>query len=110
MSCVFDRVRIRIPQEEASDDLLYELITIISDRLTMRLGAEELPVAMRSIAVDATVKMFRRVYYEGIASESIASISTSFVEDILAEYAEEIDAYRAKVADTDGTGKVVHFL
>ena len=61
--------------------------------------------------MDAVVKMYRRTYYEGISSEGVANISTSFVEDILDEYAEEIARYRDQQANgAGGSGKVVTFL
>lgn len=93
---VLERVRLRISIDEASDDMMNEYIQTISDRLKLRLGvgqAEELPDLFQSICVDATVKMFRRTYYEGISSENTDGISDSFVDDILAEYQDEINSY-----------------
>ena len=60
-------------------------IDTITARLCLRLGAETLPSVFETICADATVKMWRRTYYEGISSEGSANITTSFVEDILAE-------------------------
>ena len=63
---LLQRVRLRIPDSEISDDALKEYISTIQDRLLLRLGEEKLPDAFQSICVDATVKMLRRTYYEGI--------------------------------------------
>ena len=108
---LIERVRKRIPDdEEVSDEVLMEYIDTMSDRLCLRLGTNILPRLFESICVDTVVKMHRRAYYEGIASEGTANISTSFVDDILSEYAEEIALYREQQSNCSGNGKVVHFI
>ena len=70
----------------------------ITNRLMLRLGVDTLPEQFELIAADAVVKMHRRMYYEGISSESmqgLAQLRTEFVDDILAEYESEIEQYRA---------------
>lgn len=106
------RVRLRVPDVNiASDDLLNDYISVITDRLNLRLGTENLPAIFESIVVDAVVKMYRRTYYEGISSEGVANISTSFVEDILAEYEREISDWKSSHAGEEGTAnRVVSFL
>lgn len=105
------RVRMRgIDDGEAGDELLVEYIATISDRLCLRLGVEALPKLFESICVDSVVKMHRRVFYEGISSEGAANITTSFVDDILSEYADEIGRYLERMANTGNSEKVVHFL
>ena len=54
--------------------------------------------------------MHRRAYYEGITSEGAANISTTFVDDVLSEYADEIALYREQQSNSSGSGKVVHFI
>lgn len=108
---LIDRVLTRIPDNEGlSQEILTEYINTVSDRLCLRLGVDILPHMFESICVDAVVKMHRRVYYEGISSEGAANITTSFVDDILAEYADEIELYRKRRSDSGGSGRVVHFL
>lgn len=108
---LIERVRKRIPDtEEVTNDVLEEYISTVSDRLCLRLGVDFLPRPFESACVDAVVKMHRRAYYEGISSEGAANITTSFVDDILSEYAEEIERYRERQANSRGSGKVVHFL
>lgn len=108
---LIERVRKRIPDtEEVTNDVLEEYISTVSDRLCLRLGVDFLPRLFESACVDAVVKMHRRAYYEGISSEGAANITTSFVDDILSEYAEEIERYRERQANSRGSGKVVHFL
>lgn len=69
-----------------------------------------LPNLFESICVDAVVKMYRRTYYEGISSEGAANISTTFVDDVLSEYAQEIGDWKTQQANVGGSGKVVRFL
>jgi hypothetical protein len=86
------------------------------DRLSLRLGVSNesaFPSVFYSVVVDATVKAWRRVYYEGVSSETSGSINTSFVEDILAEYEPEIAGYLDSVSpdeESGSVGKVVRFL
>lgn len=105
---LLSRVRIRVAGDEVEYpyDFLNELITTVSDRIALRVGAATMPENASSLAVDATVKLLRRQFYEGISSEGAAeggSLSTSFVEDILAEYDDELARIRAMLeADVDG--------
>ncbi len=107
---MLERIKLRLTGESVSDDLLTELLTTIKDRLMIRLGVLELPQAFESVTVDATVKAYRRLYYEGITNENVDSLSTSFVEDILNEYAEEIVAYKESQANSGNSERVVHFI
>ncbi|MFR1698793.1 MAG: hypothetical protein ACLSU9_11015 [Anaerovoracaceae bacterium] len=110
MNELLARLKIRLPQTELTETQLEEYIVTVSDRLCLRLGADSLPPLFGSVCVDATVKMIRRIYYEGISSEGVANISTSFVDDILAEYDDEISDWKNKQAAGGNSGKVVRFL
>ena len=110
MEELLKRLKIRLPDTQLTDAQLTEYLTTMGDRLCLRLGEEMLPALFGSICVDATVKMVRRTYYEGISSEGVANISTSFVDDILAEYADEIDDWKGFQADSGNNKKVVTFL
>ena len=103
------RLKTRLPNTELTDNDLLEYLSTVSDRLCLRLGAEELPPLFGSVCVDATVKMIRRIYYEGISSEGVANISTSFVDDILAEYASEIGDWKTTQAESGNGSTVVNF-
>lgn len=107
---MLERVRNRIQDATVKDEVLDDYINTISDRLCLRLGVSTLPNLFESICVDATVKMYRRTYYEGISSEGAANITTTFVDDVLAEYAQEIGDWKTQQANTGGSGRVVRFL
>lgn len=107
---VIERVQKRLKGENVSSDDIVEYVTTITDRLNIRLGETVLPDVFQSIAADASVKMHRRLYYEGIQSEGVDGITTSFVDNILSEYEKEIQAWIDKKTNTEGTGRVVRFL
>lgn len=107
---MLERIKNRIRDAAVSDEVLEDYISTISDRLCLRLGVGALPVLFESICVDAVVKMYRRTYYEGISSEGTANISTTFVDDVLAEYAQEIGDWKTQQANTGGSDRVVRFL
>lgn len=104
---LLDRVKTRLSDEEVipKDNELEEYITTATDRINLRIGTAELPDSMQSIAVDVAVKLIRRKYYEGIASEGADTLSTSFVANVLAEYESEFEQYLKNV-----NKRVVKFL
>lgn len=110
MEELLKRLKTRLPDTELTDSQMEEYLQTMSDRLCLRLGVEILPALFSSICVDATVKMVRRTYYEGISSEGVANISTSFVDNILSEYADEIGDWKTAQAASGNTSKVVRFL
>lgn len=104
------RLKIRLPDTVLSDEQLTEYLQTMSDRLCLRLGSDALPALFNSVCVDATVKMVRRTYYEGISTEGVANLSTSFVDNILSEYDDEIGDWKSSQAASGNSNKVVTFL
>jgi len=111
-----ERIEVRLG-ESLESDLLDEITTTACDRILMRAGIEvydaegartTFPPALGTIAVEVAVKIYRRMNFEGISAESIGAgsdaLNTSFVDDILSEYTEEIKAYKRN------TTRVVTFL
>jgi hypothetical protein len=106
---IIDRVKIRIP--EAKDNVLEELITSAADRILLRIGKDALPTKLETIAVEIVTKMYRKLYYEGITSESADTLTVSFVEDIFAEYEEEFDRWLKLDDEAEGRNKLkVRFI
>ena len=104
-----ERVLLRLGSENADPAIIQDYVKIITDRLCLRLGTDTLPREFEGIAADATVKLYRRAMFEGISSEGTEGRTTSFVSDILAEYADEITAYKERKARTDGE-RTIYFL
>ena len=106
---VLERVKVRIP--EAKEGMLEELVTSATDRILLRIGKDELPAKLETIAVEIVTKMYRKMYYEGITSESADTLTVSFVEDIFAEYEEEFKRWMELDDDIEGKNKLkVRFI
>ena len=106
---VLERVKVRIP--EAKSDILEELVASATDRILLRIGKDELPAKLETIAVEIVTKMYRKMYYEGITSESADTLTVSFVENIFAEYEEEFKRWIALDDDIEGKNKLkVRFI
>ena len=106
---VLERVKVRIP--EAKEGVLEELVTSATDRILLRIGKDELPAKLETIAVEIVTKMYRKMYYEGITSESADTLTVSFVEDIFAEYEEELKRWMELDDDIEGKNKLkVRFI
>lgn len=106
---VLERVKVRIP--EAKEGVLEELITSATDRILLRIGKDELPAKLETIAVEIVTKMYRKMYYEGISSESADTLTVSFVENIFAEYEEEFERWTKLDDEAEGKNKLkVRFI
>lgn len=106
---VLERVKVRIP--EAKESVLEELVTSATDRILLRIGKDELPAKLETIAVEIVTKMYRKMYYEGITSESADTLTVSFVENIFAEYEEEFKRWMELDDEAEGKNKLkVRFI
>ena len=106
---VLERVKVRIP--EAKEGVLEELVTSATDRILLRIGKDELPAKLETIAVEIVTKMYRKMYYEGISSESADTLNVTFVEDIFAEYEEEFKRWMELDDEAEGKNKLkVRFI
>ncbi len=108
---IIERVKLRLQDETYSDDQLQEYIKSATDRIMLRIGeADELPKALETIAVDITVKLFRRKYYEGIKSEGADTLRVAFIDDILKEYEDDFKRYRNSKATGNDKPRKLRFL
>lgn len=106
---IIDRVKIRIP--EAKDGVLAELIISATDRILLRVNRDELPQKLETIAVEIVAKMYRRMMYEGISSESADTLNVTFIDDIFAEYEEEFEKWLKRSDEDEGKNKLkVRFI
>ena len=107
---VKERIKKRLSDEEINDYVMDEINQIVTDRLCLRLGVSEdaFPTLFESIVVDACVKAWRKCYYEGVSSEGVGSLSNTFIDDVLAEYANEIGSWVN--ANDSSKKRTVHFL
>ena len=107
---VLERAQARLSSEQHIDQtVLEELCDMVAARLCLRLSADTLPDIFYPIAADAAVKAYRRIFYEGVVSESSVG-SVSFVQDVLAEYEDEIAAYKKAHAAEGLGGHIAYFI
>lgn len=110
MTSVLERAQARLSGEQnIQQNVLEELCEMVISRLCLRLSADTLPDIFCPIAADAAVKAYRRIFYEGVASESSVG-SVSFIQDILAEYDSEIAAYKKAHAAEGLGGHIAYFI
>ena len=106
---VLERVKVRIP--EAKEGVLEELIISATDRILLRIGKDELPDKLETIAVEIVTKMYRRMMYEGISSESADALNVTFIDDRFAEYEEEVQRWIKLDDEAEGKNKLkVRFI
>jgi len=106
---IIDRVKLRIP--EAKEAILGELVVSATDRILLRIDKDELPPKLETIAVEIVAKMYRRLMYEAISSESADTLNVSFIEDIFSEYEEEFQRWIKLDDETEGKNKLkVRFI
>lgn len=106
------RIECRMTGELCDKAVMREISQTVLDRICIRLGIsneQEFPALFYGVCAEASVKAYRRRYYEGIQSESASGVfSDTFVEDILSEYEKEFETYRN--GNDVGSSKRVHFL
>ena len=109
---LIERAETRLAEELQHDtnqhhvSILREICDLAETRICLRVRTQTLPKILEPIATDVVVKLWRRLSYEGISSEGADKISTSFVEDILAEYETDLKAYRDSIDKETGIKKV----
>ena len=109
---LIERTEIRLAEELQHDtnqhraSILREICDLAETRICLRVRTQTLPEILEPIAADIVVKLWRRLSYEGISSEGADKISTSFVENILAEYETDLKAYQDSMAEETGIKKI----
>ena len=109
---VLERVQRRMNNETYDNNIMEEIVQTVTDRLCLRLGVSEntFPSSFVSIVAEASVKVWRRRYYEGIETEKVENLSTTFIADVLAEYQPEIDKWLNSDDGIVANRKKVRFL
>lgn len=93
-----NRLKLKLGIDDTeSDDLLEILLLDAANLICLYIESDELPSSLICVAEDLTVKRYRKLGSEGLTSESIDVISSSFESDPLAEYISILDKYRKSV-------------
>lgn len=107
-----ERLKVRIANVD--DALLTELIQTAKDRIKLRCGLLNYDDRLDSIAVEVVSAMYNRHLQNshGEKSESVDTFSVTYVDDLLAEYEQELKAFKAAYDKENGqsTSAKVVFL
>lgn len=89
-----ERLKVRI--SNIDDALLSELIQTATDRIALRCGLLNYDERLDSIAVEVVSAMYNRHLQNshGEKSESVDTFSVTYVDDLLAEYEQELKAFK----------------
>lgn len=82
------------------DDMLRQIVTMVTARLTMLLGGLEPPESMDYIITEVTIKRFNRIGSEGLSAHSVEGESQTFTDDDFAEFSDDIAAYLESQQET----------
>ncbi len=110
---MLDRLKIRIPNIE--DPIAEELIKTAKDRILLRVESKksDFPKELESICVEVVTAMYRKheMQHEGVDSEGVDVFSVKFVNDLLDQYKDEIDAFKHMQEDEEDSKRgVVRFI
>ena len=86
------------------DELLYELISISTDKLLTYLGVEDVPKQFEWIVVELAIQRFNRIGSEGMSSESVDGGSNTYIEDELTPYYQILEGYKESLGGNSGKG------
>lgn len=82
-----------LENDDSRDDLLNEIIKLVTARLKLLLGGIEPPEAMEHIIVEVVVARFNKIGSEGLSSHSVEGESLSFSENDFTPFMSEIQAF-----------------
>lgn len=107
---LLERVQVRLAGEPKTDqtEQLQELCDLASVRICLRVREPTLPRPAGTNCSRCRCEAVAAVELRGISSENGDTISTSFVEDVLAEYDDEFAAY-AEQQDKNNGKKQIRF-
>lgn len=101
-----ERLKVRI--SNIDDALLSELIQTAQDRIKFRCGLLNYDERLDSIAVEVVSAMYNRHLQNshGEKSESVDTFSVTYVDDLLAEYEQELKAFKSAFDKENGTSSI----
>lgn len=107
---MLSRLKIRIPNIDT--DVAEELLKTAKDRILLRVESKQtiFPAELESICVEVVTAMYNKhmMKNEGIDSESVDVFSVKFVNDLLEQYEDELNAYKRMLSteEDESRGKV----
>lgn len=94
---LLDRIKIILKldiKDNSKDDLLMILMNNAVSTVRIYLGVDELPEEMEFVAEELTVARYRKIGSEGISTEKVEELSTTFSIDDLNRYKGILNVYK----------------
>lgn len=91
-------------KDSDNDDVLNEIIGLITARLKTKINKDSVPTELEYIIVEASISRFNRINDEGKTSGSESDVSATWQTDDLAPFANDIANWLANNDDTEGSG------
>ena len=89
------KIKLNLKDDNSQDDLLALLLSDAVSCMLIYIESTELPSELEFIAEEVAIKRFRRLGSEGISTEKIDVLSTSYKSDDFYEYKPLLKQYKA---------------
>lgn len=86
-------------EDSTNDKLLKSIISIVTSRLMLLIGSDEVPSKLNYIITEVTVARFNRIGSEGANSHSVDGESLTWSDDDFKPYIKDIEAFRESQAE-----------
>ena len=88
------KIILGIDDDDTKDALLTILLENAINTLCVYLGVDTLPNSLKYIAQELTVSRYRKIGAEGVSTQKIDEISTTYSVDDLSRYKSILDVYK----------------
>ena len=88
------KVILGLVDDESKDTLLTVLLENAINTIVVYLGVDTFPAPLNFIAEELTVSRYRKIGSEGISTEKIDEISTTYSVNDLARYKDVLNLYK----------------
>lgn len=89
------KIKLNLKDDNSQDDLLALLLSDAVSYMLIYIESTEVPSELEFIAEEVAIKRFRRLGSEGISTEKIDVLSTSYKSDDFYEYKPLLKQYKA---------------
>lgn len=88
------KIKLNLTSDNSQDDLLALLLSDAINYMRVYLELEKIPLELQFIAEEVAIKRYRRLGSEGISTEKIDVLSTSYKSDDFYEYKPLMKLYK----------------
>ena len=88
------KLKLGLTEDSSEDNLLTVLLSDAANYLSVYLEGNEIPKQLEYIAEEVAIKRYRRIGAEGITTEKIDVLSTTYRTDDFSDYLGILDLYK----------------